>query len=64
MSEHESKQPAKTEDNAKRRKRKPLEYQRFERLLKMAVRTPPMRKANGGNDGQDHEASDQAGFRT
>jgi hypothetical protein len=40
----EQKQTDKTEDTVKRRKRKPLEYQRFERLLKLAVKTPPMRK--------------------
>jgi hypothetical protein len=42
--QNEPNKSVKAEDTVKRRKRKPLEYQRFERMLKMAVNTPPMRK--------------------
>jgi len=50
MTEQEPKQSDKAEDTVKRRKRKPLEYQRFERLLKLAVKTPPLRKDRKESD--------------
>jgi hypothetical protein len=42
--QNETNKSVKAEVTIKKRKRKPLEYQRFERLLKLAVNTPPMQK--------------------
>ena len=40
----ERKQSDKAEDTVKKRK-KPLEYKRFERLLKQVIKSPPLRKS-------------------
>ena len=38
----------KAEDSARpKRHRKPLEYRRFEKLLKQVVKAPPMKKPDG-----------------
>ena len=46
----------KEKDAAKgRRRKKPIEYRRFERLLRKVIASPPVRRPSPGEDARGHE---------